>query len=292
MGTDIGGSVRIPASFTGIYALKPSFGRFTTYGARSGLPGQEAVRSINGPMAADFATLELFAKSIVGSQGWLSDPNIVPIPWREVTLPQQLCFGILVDDGVVKPLPPVQRALERTRRAIEAAGHKVIEYTPYDTEASIDIIARLFRGDGGAKIAQVIAQSGEPWPEGLEAYRDTYESTKPTPPTVEKLWDTQMERLAFVKKTLEHWMATASRTGTGRPIDGLLSPTTPWAACPKYGFDFYIPYTSTWNLTDQSSTTFPAGFATLDDVHDGYVGRNDKERNIWAKCELSEAHNC
>jgi amidase len=102
----------------------------TSYGARSGLPGQEAVRSINGPMSADITALELFAKSIVDSEGWLSDPNIVPIPWREIQLSEKLCFGILVDDGIVKPLPPVTKALERTRRAIEAAGHTVIEYKP------------------------------------------------------------------------------------------------------------------------------------------------------------------
>jgi amidase len=156
----------------------------------------------------------------------------------------------------------------------------------YKTEQSIDIIARLFRGDGGAKIASVIAESGEPWPQGLAAYQKTYEATKSTPPTVDKLWDTQIERLVFVKKTLEHWQATASHTGTGRPIDGLLSPTTPWAASPKHGFEFHIPYTGTWNLTDQSATTFPAGFSTLEDVNaDGYVGRNEIEKKIWARCK-------
>jgi amidase len=82
-------------------------------------------------MSADITSLELFAKAIVDSQGWLTDPNIVPIPWRTITLPEKLCFGLLVDDGVVRPLPPVLKALERTRRAIEAAGHTVIEYKPY-----------------------------------------------------------------------------------------------------------------------------------------------------------------
>ena len=158
----------------------------------------------------------------------------------------------------------------------------------YQTEQSIDIIARLFRGDGGAKIASVLAQSGEPWPEGLEAYRKTYEATKATPPTVEKLWDTQVERLAFMKGTLDHWMATVSRTSTGRPIDGLLSPTTPWAACPKHAFEFHIAYTGTWNLTDQSATTFPVSVSTVEDVdRESYQGRNDLERKIWERCERS-----
>jgi amidase len=79
-------------------------------------------------MSADISSLELFAKTIVDAQGWLSD--IVPIPWRTIELPTKLCFGILVDDGIVKPLPPVTKALDKTKRAIEAAGHTVIEYTP------------------------------------------------------------------------------------------------------------------------------------------------------------------
>ena len=134
----------------------------------------------------------------------------------------------------------------------------------------------------------MIAQSGEPWPVGLKAYSEAFAASAGAPPTVEKLWDTQMDRLAFVKKTLDHWVATKELTGTGRPIDGLISPSTPWAACPKYGFDFYIPYTSTWNLTDQSASVFPSGHvSTLEDVAEGYVGRNEKEKAIWEKCEWS-----
>lgn len=48
VGTDIGGSLRIPASATGIFTLRPSLGRFPTAGCTSGLGGQEAVNSVNG----------------------------------------------------------------------------------------------------------------------------------------------------------------------------------------------------------------------------------------------------
>jgi Asp-tRNA(Asn)/Glu-tRNA(Gln) amidotransferase A subunit family amidase len=81
-------------------------------------------------MSSSLSALTLYAKTVIDSQGWLTDPNIVPLPWREVELPQKLCFGILMDDGVVKPLPPVTRALRDTRKKLEAAGHTVIEYTP------------------------------------------------------------------------------------------------------------------------------------------------------------------
>jgi amidase len=120
----------------------------------------------------------------------------------------------------------------------------------------------------------------------MTAYSTAYAASASNPPTVGKMWDAQMDRLVFIKKTLDHWVATKERTGTGRPIDALISATTPWAAAPKYGFDFYIPYTSTWNLTDQSATTFPSGHVgELGDVEPGWVGRNDKEKAIWGRCE-------
>jgi amidase len=75
VGTDIGGSIRIPAAFNNLYSLRPSFGRFPTYGARSGMPGQEAVNSVNGPLANSVGGLKVYSKNIVDSKPWLRGIN-------------------------------------------------------------------------------------------------------------------------------------------------------------------------------------------------------------------------
>lgn len=80
IGTDIGGSLRIPAACTGIFTLRPSFGRFTTQRCRSGLAGQEAVASVNGPMTKTLEDTIFYSKTIVDAKPWLVDPKCVPIP--------------------------------------------------------------------------------------------------------------------------------------------------------------------------------------------------------------------
>ena len=137
-GTDIGGSIRIPAGFNGLYGLRPSAGRLPYEGMANSMDGQNTVLSVVGPLSHSAPSLRLAVQSLLSQQPWLYDPLVHEIPWRDeqeqvvidiINKSQngsgQLAFGILMNDGTVAPHPPVKRAMEIVIKTIQRLGHKV-----------------------------------------------------------------------------------------------------------------------------------------------------------------------
>lgn len=93
--------------------------------------GQESISSVLGPMTNTISGLKRFTKAILDAKPWNRDPLVVRKPWnwKEYELEEHghgvgMCFAIMWDNGVVKPHPPLIRAMEITKAALEAAGHK------------------------------------------------------------------------------------------------------------------------------------------------------------------------
>ena len=70
-GSDIGGSIRIPAAFNGLYGLRPSAGRLPYEGMANSMDGQNSVLSVVGPLSHSVASLRLVVKSVLNQQPWL-----------------------------------------------------------------------------------------------------------------------------------------------------------------------------------------------------------------------------
>ena len=132
-GTDIGGSIRIPAAFNGLYGLRPSTGRLPYEGMANSMDGQNTVLSVVGPLSHSVASLRLLVKSLLSQEPWLHDPLCNEIPWRQDQEKQaldlisssKLAFGILKHDGTITPHPPVQRALDMVVETLKKLGHEV-----------------------------------------------------------------------------------------------------------------------------------------------------------------------
>jgi Asp-tRNA(Asn)/Glu-tRNA(Gln) amidotransferase A subunit family amidase len=91
---DIGGSLRIPAHYSGCYGLKPCAGRFPATGAANPNPGFEAINTSFGPMGRSVADLELVTRVVTDASIALSRTEaLVPLAYRDVALPNKLRFG-------------------------------------------------------------------------------------------------------------------------------------------------------------------------------------------------------
>lgn len=63
----------------------------------------------------------------------------------------KLCFAIMWDDGVVRPLPPCMRAMRETKEALEKAGHEVIDWEAYEPVEMDTVIDAIWLADGGVR---------------------------------------------------------------------------------------------------------------------------------------------
>ena len=138
-----------------------------------------------------------------------------------------------MDNGLVRPTPSIRRALNQTRAALEAAGHRVIEWTPYSVAQSMPILGAFFSGDGGQTLASIFEESGEEWPRGLKYVQAMYEKNKNNQTLVADLWKINEKKNDYTKTAMDHWEASKDLTGTGRPFDGVIAPTCPYPAPPR-----------------------------------------------------------
>lgn len=91
--------------------------------------GQVVIPTIAGMLGPQLSTLHLVFKSLLSTEPWLYDPDVLPIPYRseaEYGPDQKASFAIYDSDGIVSPHPPIARALRMVTDALKAESHEVI----------------------------------------------------------------------------------------------------------------------------------------------------------------------
>jgi len=141
IGTDIGGSVRLPATHCGIFALKPSLGRIPVY--------PPFIGRVAGPMTRTVtdAALLLNALSRPDPRDFMSlpfDNHDYAVGLDEID-PKKLEVGIMPDMGAGLPVDPeVRAAAEATAKALAGAGATIAEVKPFLTPEMLDGMSRFF----------------------------------------------------------------------------------------------------------------------------------------------------
>lgn len=262
VGTDIGGSVRIPAMCNGLYSIKPSSQRIPFIGQKIGqLPGIEklGLQASAGVMATTVRDCELFLKAISDASPWEKDPNVAFGPWEgQGEIGRKPVFGVLKADGIIMPLPPVTTVLDETVEAIRKAGFEVIEIdTPVFKECHS--LANSFFGIGGNNHTfDILERAGEPLIPWLNA-----RLRRKSPANLIQLSKLHLKKAALEREMLKIW-----KNENGRRIDALICLVAPHPV-PEIDRWNGVGYTSAFVVLDYPAGTLPVRDVSRDDLeHD------------------------
>lgn len=152
LGSDLGGSIRLPASFCGIAGLKPTSRRLTKRGCTANLRGLEALQWQPGPMARRVADLELLLGVLVGDPANSTEPDVLPSALRsssDVAL-RGLRIGYWKENGFFPNAPAVQRAVQEAVEALADQGAIVEEVSPPKIAEAMFLYTSTLAADGAA----------------------------------------------------------------------------------------------------------------------------------------------
>ena len=192
IGSDGGGSIRVPAHFSGICGLKPTPGRVPATGHFPASAGPFALIGVVGPMARTVRDVELIFQAIAGPDN--GDPNAAPVSLRPVDAKslRETRIGYFEDDGRTPVTLETRRAIQRSAEVLRDAGFVVEPFRPEGLEEARQLWRVLFV-DGAAMVLRQAYQGRES--DMYSIVRELIDAAdQDSPLTAEGLFDTLFRR--------------------------------------------------------------------------------------------------
>ncbi len=149
VGSDGGGSIRVPAHFSGICGLKPTPGRIPSTGHFPVSAGPFAFIGVVGPMARSVADLKLLFEVLQGPDVGDTCAAPVPVRWPSDEESRKLKVGYFEDDGRTPVTPETRAAVRKAAEALRSAGFRVEPFQPQGLEEARQLWHKFFVVAGG-----------------------------------------------------------------------------------------------------------------------------------------------
>jgi Asp-tRNA(Asn)/Glu-tRNA(Gln) amidotransferase A subunit family amidase len=156
VGSDGGGSIRVPAHFSGICGLKPTPGRIPATGHFPESVGPFALLGVVGPMARNVGDLKVLFEVLQGPDD--GDPSAAPVPlrWPEKDELKRVRVGYFEDDGRTPVTTETRAAVRTAAEALQRVGFQVEPFRPEGLELARQLWWKLFGTAGGMMLGPMI----------------------------------------------------------------------------------------------------------------------------------------
>ena len=152
VGSDGGGSIRVPAHFSGICGLKPTPGRVPSTGHFPPSGGPFALIGVVGPMARTVADVKALFEVMQGPDDGDTCAAPVPLRWPSDDEVKNLRIGYFEDDGRTPVTPETRAAVRTAADALRRAGFQVEPFRPEGLEEARVLWKKFFVIAGGMLI--------------------------------------------------------------------------------------------------------------------------------------------
>lgn len=113
------------------------------------MAGSDHILATIGPLSTSLEGVSLLARTVLSGRPWLREPSLTPIPWREEvqsgakSRPRKLRIGVIWDDKVVRPHPPIRAALSQVVTELEKSGEvDIVDWDCWRHDLAWEIIVR------------------------------------------------------------------------------------------------------------------------------------------------------
>ncbi|KAF2398414.1 amidase [Trichodelitschia bisporula] len=267
VGTDIAGSVRIPAHCCGLFGFKPTAARVPWKGGtppgRHGSPSP--ILPTIGPETHSVRDAGLFL-SVACADPWAADEGALNAPWRQVAdIQRPLRLGVLTEDPRRPLHPSVYRAIKTAEQRLQSAGHVLVPLdglVPDVYDAAV-LAWKFFLLDPAKTAVRYVREGGEEWVPSIATAM--FPELKGWEASLEELFEMGVQR----RQVLAAWHDVVVSKG----LDAVIMPTYQATAVPHDTYGLPI-YTVLANLLDYPAAVVP--FLRADGEKDGPFVRDVK----------------